>query len=108
VLFFVEHSLNIHLIVLSKKLEYKLKKKTPFMEVNLISTRKYNRTHIHKITHNDNYPLKTSNLNPNMQYTEKDLCSHMGTDLKDGVGAPAATNILFLTLKATILYSYAA
>lgn len=77
------------------------------MEVNLISTRKYNRTHIHKITHNDNYPLKTSNLNPNMQYTEKDLCSHMGTDLKDGVGAPAATNILFLTLKATILYSYA-
>jgi hypothetical protein len=31
----------------------------------------------------------------------------MGTDLKDGVGAPAATNILFVTLKAIILYSYA-
>lgn len=42
-----------------------------------------------------------------MQYTEKDLGSHMGTDLKDGVGAPAATNILFVALKATILYSYA-
>jgi hypothetical protein len=30
----------------------------------------------------------------------------MGTDLKDGVGAPTATNILFVTLRATILYSY--
>jgi len=77
------------------------------MEINLIFTCKYNRTYIHKITHNDNYPLKTSNLDPNMQYTEKDLRSHIGTVLKDGVGAPAATNILFVTLKATILYSYA-
>lgn len=76
------------------------------MEVNLITTCKNNRTCIHKITHNDSYALKTSNLDSKMQYTEKDLCSHMGTDFKDGVGAPAATNIRFVTLRATILYSY--
>ena len=76
------------------------------MEVNLISTCKYNKTNTHKITHNDSYPLKISNLDPNMQYTEKDLYSYMGTDLNDGIGATAATNILFVTLKATILYSY--
>lgn len=76
------------------------------MEVNLISTCKNNRTCIHKITHNDNYPLKTSNLDSKMQDTEKDLCSHMDTDLKDGVGAPGGTNILFVTLRETILYSY--
>jgi hypothetical protein len=42
-----------------------------------------------------------------MQYTENDPCSHTSTALKDGVGAPAAINILFVTLKAIIQYSYA-
>jgi hypothetical protein len=105
-LFFVEHSLKYPFNCFKQETCIQIKI-TPFMEVNVISTCQYNGTHIHKITHNKNHPLKTSNLDPNMQYTEKDLCSHMVTDLKDGVGAPAATNILSVTLKATILYSYA-